>query len=225
MSSLPLPRPHPASAPAGSPDGVGAALLVRARFTSLASLASLAVGIASAACTTSGATVVSAPSVTLPPVAGPGSGRAPGARGADRPSAAGGPAACLQSWALEDAAGSAAQVLIVCGNDVRRTPVTVGPMTRALDPALEVAHERVCSCAARVPSPAFVDLVITAVPADGRASVEPSEPDAALDADVAQGFLACVGSVPVSFARFAADECGGQGATTYVYSLDVELER
>jgi hypothetical protein len=139
--------------------------------------------------------------------------------------AQGGPAACRQSWALEDAAGSATQILVVCGSDVRRAPVTPGAMTRALNPALEVAHERVCACAARVPAPAFVDLVITAVPADGRASVEPSEPDAALDPQVAQGFLACVGSVPVPFARFAVDECGGQGATTYVYSLNVELER
>jgi hypothetical protein len=70
-----------------------------------------------------------------------------------------------------------------------------------------------------------VDLVITAVPAEGRASVEPTDPDASLDPDVAPGFLACVGSIPVSFAKFAADACEGHGATTYVYSLDVELGR
>jgi hypothetical protein len=98
-------------------------------------------------------------------------------------------------------------------------------MARALNPALEVAHERVCSCAQRVRAPAFVDLVITAVPAEGRASVEPSDPDASLDPEVAPGFLACVGSLPVSFAKFPADVCDGNGATTYVYSLDVELTR
>jgi hypothetical protein len=140
-------------------------------------------------------------------------------------SASDAPAACAQSWALEDAAGSSAQILVVCGNDVRREPVTAGAMMRALDPALEVAHERVCTCAQRVRAPAFVDLVITAVPAEGRASLEPSEPDASLDPDVAPGFLACVGSAAVSFEKFSADACDGQGATTYVYSLDVELAR
>jgi hypothetical protein len=160
--------------------------------------------------------VVSAPAV--PSVAG----ARPSSSSTTAPDA---PAACGQSWALEDAAGSSAQILVVCGNDVRREPVTAGAMTRALDPALEVAHERVCTCAQRVRAPAFVDLVITAVPAEGRASVEPSEPDASLDPDVAPGFLACVGSVPVSFAKFSADACDDHGATTYVYSLDVELAR
>ena len=99
-------------------------------------------------------------------------------------------------------------------------------MARALDPALEVAHERVCSCAQRVRAPTFVDLVITAIPAEGRASVEPSDPDASLDPEIsAPGFLACVGSLPVSFAKFSAGACEGNGATTYVYSLDVELTR
>jgi hypothetical protein len=135
------------------------------------------------------------------------------------------PAACGQSWALEDAAGGSSQILVVCGNDVRREPAAAGPMARALDPALEVAHERVCSCAQRVRAPASVDLVITAVPAEGRASVESTDPDASLDPDVAPGFLACVGSIPVSFAKFPADACEGHGATTYVYSLDVELAR
>jgi hypothetical protein len=134
-----------------------------------------------------------------------------------------GPAACGQSWALEDATGSSAQILVVCGNDVRREPVAGGPMARALDPALEVAHERVCSCAHRLRAPASVDLVITAVPAEGRARVEPSEADASLDPDLGPRFLACVGTIPVSFDRFAADACDGHGATTYVYSLDVEL--
>ncbi len=134
-----------------------------------------------------------------------------------------GPAACGQSWALEDAAGSSAQILVVCGNDVRREPVDGGPMARALDPALQAAHERVCSCAGRVRAPAFVDLVITASPSDGHSRVEPSEPDASLDPDVAPGFLACVGSFPVAFPKFAVDACDGHGATTYVYSLSVEL--
>jgi hypothetical protein len=164
----------------------------------------------------------SGPVVSAPAGASP----APAARSSPAsPSSSDAPAACSQSWALEDAAGGASQILVVCGNDVRREPAAAGPMARALDPALEVAHERVCSCAQRVRAPASVDLVITAVPAEGRASVEPTDPDASLDPDVAPGFLACVGSIPVTFAKFPADACEGHGATTYVYSLDVELER
>ena len=166
-----------------------------------------------AACGAHAGPVVSAPAAATPALAQPSSA----------PAAPEGPAACGQSWALEDAAGSSAQILVVCGNDVRREPATPGPMARALDPALEVAHERVCSCAQRVRAPAFVDLVITASPSEGHANVEPSEPDASLDPDVAPGFLACVGSFPVAFSKFAVDACEGHGATTYVYSLNVEL--
>jgi hypothetical protein len=169
-----------------------------------------------AACGAPQGAVISAPAVELPA----------GARPVSTSTAASdAPAACGQSWALEDAAGSSTQILIVCGDGVRREPVTTGNMTRALDPALEVAHERVCSCAQRVRAPAFVELVITSVPAEGHASVEPSEPDVSLDPDVAPGFVACVGSAAVSFAKFPADACEGHGATTYVYSLDVELAR
>lgn len=160
--------------------------------------------------------VVSAPAVVSVPGA---RGSSPAASSSDAP------AACGQSWALEDAAGGSSRILVVCGNDVRREPAAAGPMARALNPALEVAHERVCSCAQRVRAPASVDLVITAVPAEGRATVESTDPDASLDPDVAPGFLACVGSIPVSFAKFPADACEGHGATTYVYSLDVELAR
>jgi hypothetical protein len=166
-----------------------------------------------AACGARSGSVVSAPAATT-------SAGAPASTVVTAPE---GPAACGQSWALEDAAGSSAQILVVCGNDVRREPVDAGPMARALDPALQVAHDRVCSCAARVRAPAFVDLVITASPSDGHASVEPSEPDASLDPDVAPGFLACLGSFPVAFPKFAVDACDGHGATTYVYSLNVEL--
>ncbi len=165
------------------------------------------------ACGARSGPVVSAPAATT-------SARAP-ASAAAAPSE--GPAACGQSWALEDAAGSSAQILVVCGNDVRREPVDGGPMARALDPALQVAQQRVCSCAGRVRVPAFVDLVITASPSDGHASVEPSEPDASLDPDVAPGFLACIGSFPVAFPKFAVDACDGHGMATYVYSLNVEL--
>lgn len=168
------------------------------------------------ACGSRAGPVVSAPAVAT-------SAGAPPASSA--PALPDAPTACGQSWALEDVAGGSAQILVVCGNDVRREPATPGPMARALDPALEVAHERVCSCAQRVRTPAFVDLVITASPSEGHASVEPSEADASLDPDVAPGFLACVGSIPVAFAKFAVDACEGHGATTYVYSLNVELGR
>lgn len=135
----------------------------------------------------------------------------------------GAPVACGQSWALEDAVGAGAQVIVVCGSDVHRVPIQIGAMTRALDPALDASHERVCSCAARMAAPAFVDLVVTALPDEGHASVEPAEPDASLDPQLAQSFAACVGTFVATFPAFAADACGFGGKTKYVYSLDVEL--
>ena len=169
-----------------------------------------------AACAPSPGPVVSAPAA---PAVGPLTGAV-----AMPPLAPGAPAACGQSWELEDAVGGAARVIVVCGSDLRRAAVEVGPMTRALDPALDAARARVCECAARGPAPAFVDLVVTAVPRDGRASVEPGEPDASLDAQVAQRFAACVGSLGVTFPAFEDATCGDGAPAKYVYAMNVELQ-
>jgi hypothetical protein len=130
--------------------------------------------------------------------------------------------ACALPWTLEDVAGGPGRVVVVCGSDVRRQAVESGPMTRAIDPALEPARQRVCSCAARLPLPAFVDLVVTSVPDEGHARVEASEPDEELDADVAAAFVACVGTLSTTFASSHADTCGAEKAT-YVYPLRVDL--
>jgi hypothetical protein len=156
--------------------------------------------------------------------AGASSGEAmtPTAAPAEAPRA---PSACRDSWALEDVPAGDARVLVVCGNDVRREPIVVGAMSRAIDPGLEAAHERVCTCASRMAAPPFVDLVVTAVPDDGRAGVEASEPEGELDPAVASAFVACVGKIAASFPHFAGGACPGGEKTTFVYSFDVELGR
>lgn len=135
------------------------------------------------------------------------------------------PAACRQSWALEDVPAGDARVLVVCGNDVRREPIVVGAMSRAIDPGLESAHQRVCTCASRMATPPFVDLVVTAVPDEGRAGVETSDPEGEVDPGVASAFAACVGKIASSFAPFAGGACPSGEKTTFVYSFDVELGR
>jgi len=135
------------------------------------------------------------------------------------------PPACRQSWALEDVPAGDARVLVVCGNDVRREPIVVGAMSRALDPGLESAHERVCACASRMAAPQFVDLVVTAVPDDGRGGVETSEPEGELDPGVASAFASCVGKIATSFPRFTGGACPDEGKTTFVYSFDIDLGR
>jgi hypothetical protein len=171
-----------------------------------------------AACSAPGS-VVSAPSVA-PTVAAPSTeaprGKATGSR-LDL-------TACSQKWTLEDVEGGAGRVVVVCGNDVRRQDVEPGAMTRAIDPALEPARERVCACAARMTVPAFVDLVVTSSPDEGRARVEPGELDDELDAELAAPFLACVGTVKTTFPRSHADACGADKAT-FVYPLRVDLLR
>ena len=135
------------------------------------------------------------------------------------------PNACRDSWALEDVPAGDARMLVVCGNDVRREPIVVGAMSRAIDPGLESAHQRVCTCASRMAAPQFVDLVVTAVPEEGRAGVETSEPEGEVDPGVASAFAACVGKITASFPRFEGGGCPGAEKTTFVYSFDVELGR
>jgi hypothetical protein len=95
-------------------------------------------------------------------------------------------------------------------------------MARAIDPALEPARERVCSCMARLPPPAFVDLVLTSTPDEGHATVEASEPDEELDSALATAFVACVGRISATFAQSHAAACGTEKATL-VYPFRVEL--
>jgi len=135
------------------------------------------------------------------------------------------PPACRQSWALEDVPAGDARVLVVCGNDIRREPIVVGAMSRAIDPGLESAHERVCTCASRMAAPQFVDLVVTAVPDEGRAGVETSEPEGELDPGVASAFASCVGKIATSFPRFVGGACPDGAKTTFVYSFDIDLVR
>ena len=172
--------------------------------------------LALASCASSPGPIISAPAIP---------GSAPHAVSVARQTvvAPGSPAACGQSWELEDAVGAGARVIVVCGSDLRREPVAVGPMTRALDPALDAARERVCACAARGAAPGTVDLVVTAVPGEGRASVEPGEAEASLDPQVAQAFAGCVGSLGVTFPPFEDATCGDGARVKYVYAMDVEL--
>lgn len=145
--------------------------------------------------------------------------------GGERGEAQRSPNACRQSWALEDVPAGDARVLVVCGNDVRREPIVLGAMSRAIDPGLESAHQRVCTCASRMTAPPFVDLVVTAVPEEGRSGVETSEPEGEVDPGVASAFAACVGKIAATFPRFAGGGCPGGDKTTFVYSFDVELGR
>jgi len=181
-------------------------------------LASLALGLV--ACGAPAGTYVNAPSGP----AGNSSGETAGTSGSQSEGARS-PSACRDSWALEDVPAGDARVLVVCGNDVRREPIVVGAMSRAIDPGLEAAHQRVCTCASRMAAPQFVDLVVTAVPEEGRAGVETSEPEGELDPGVASAFAACVGKVAAKFPSFAGGGCPDGEKTTFVYSFDIELGR
>jgi hypothetical protein len=162
----------------------------------------------------------SAPAVVRAPVAPPGSVAAA--------APASGAAACGQSWRLEDVTAESIRVLVVCAADVRRVPVNASAMARALDPGLALAQQRVCACAARMPTPATFDLVVTAAPSSGSVRVEPSEADDAdesLDASAVTAFRTCVGSFAAAFPPYAVDACEveGESKATYVYALSVEL--
>jgi len=130
--------------------------------------------------------------------------------------------ACALPWTLEDVQGGRGRVVVVCGSDVRRQDLEPGAMTRALEPILESARQRVCSCAARLPVPAYVDLVVTSVPDDGRGSVEEGELDDELDRELATAFMACVGKLTTAVPRAHLEACGPEKATL-VYPLRVDL--
>ena len=162
--------------------------------------------------------------------AGPGSGpvvsapSVPSETPAGRVVAGGGDklTACALPWTLEDVAEGPGRVIVVCASDARREAVQVGPMTKAIDPALEPARQRVCSCAERMRAPAFVDLVVTSFPDEGRATVETGELDEELDPEVGREFYDCVGKLRTPFPPVHTDACGAE-KTRYVYPLHVDL--
>jgi hypothetical protein len=130
--------------------------------------------------------------------------------------------ACALPWTLEDMQGERGKVIITCGNDVNREDLEPGPLARAIEPMLEPGRQRVCACAARMPAPAFVDLVVTSLPDEGRASLEVGELDDELDHDVATAFKACVGQLATAVPRTHVDACGASKATL-TYPLRVDL--
>jgi hypothetical protein len=132
--------------------------------------------------------------------------------------------ACALPWSLETMAEDPGSVIVTCPGDVRREPVKAGPITRAIDPALEPARRRVCDCAEKMAAPAFVDLKVTSAPDDGVASVEADVIDDELEQDSAKAFYACVGTLKVSYPRAHVDTCGGANPT-FVYPLHVDLAK
>jgi hypothetical protein len=167
------------------------------------------------ACAGAGAGVVSAPSVPASTAASPAA--------ASRPDGTGAIDACAQAWTLESA-GDQASVVVVCGTDVRRELLSQSrALGRALAPALEPARKRVCSCVERLPVPPFVDLVITANPDHGRASVEATGDDE-LDPALGPAFVKCIGTVETAFAPVHSPQaCHGAGEATLKYPLRVQL--
>lgn len=130
--------------------------------------------------------------------------------------------ACARPWTLEDVEGGQGRVVVVCDSEVRREDLEPGAMARAIEPILEPARQRVCACASRMPVPAFVDLVVTSLPDEGRASVEVGELDDELDHELATAFMACVGKLTTAVPRAHLPTCGPAKATLK-YPLRVDL--
>jgi hypothetical protein len=137
--------------------------------------------------------------------------------------------ACALDWTLYHASDDSGSVIVVCGNEVRRELLSRSAALRAaIAPALEPARQRVCACAARQLPPPSVDLVITVMPARGRASVEGSVSGEADDeADPARApFIACIGTVAASFPPLQpAGACETGVESTLKYPVHVELAR
>jgi hypothetical protein len=149
----------------------------------------------------------------------------PAATGAPRPPAPPAGAkltACTLPWTLEDMQGDRGKVIVTCGTDVNREDLGPGPLARAIEPVLEPGRQRVCACAMRMPVPAFVDLVVTSSPDEGRASLEVGELDDELDHDVATAFKACVGQLTTAVPRTHIDACQAPKAIL-TYPLRVDL--
>jgi hypothetical protein len=132
-----------------------------------------------------------------------------------------GPTACNEPWAPD---GAAERVVVVCGSEVRREAFDkAGNVARAIAPSLELARERVCVCASRVPPPPHVDLAVRAAPDEGRATVEIEDPEEDLDPTLGPDFVACFGTVVTTFAPLHLDACSGGGNAVLVYPVRVDL--
>lgn len=162
-------------------------------------------------------------------VSAPTEPRAASAEGSQGASAAGDNGAldaCALPWTLESVGGGSSSVVVTCGSDVRRQSLSSSrALSRAIAPALEPARERVCACASRMPVPAFVDLVVTAMPEEGRASVQASDPEDEADAERGPPFVACVGTVVATFSPSKASEVCPGAKAVFSYPLRVELLR
>jgi hypothetical protein len=112
----------------------------------------------------------------------------------------------------------------VCANDVRRQALEdSGEMARALFPALDPAQERVCACTDAVPPPPFIDLVFTAKPDEGRVTVRATEDDD-LDPELGPAFIACIGTVAVTFPPQPAVDACPSGKASFLYPVRLELK-
>jgi hypothetical protein len=111
----------------------------------------------------------------------------------------------------------------MCPGDVRREPLDLtGPVAPTIAPALDPTQSRVCDCAARLHAPAYVDLVFTSRPSEGRVTVEAKDDEDEQDPLLGPPFVACVGTVEVRFAKRPAAACGGAGGSV-VYPVRLEL--
>jgi hypothetical protein len=141
---------------------------------------------------------------------------------ADRPAGSEAPLACGKPWKLE-VIGGEGKVVVVCAHDVRREGFDdSGEIARALFPVLDPARERVCGCVHRGRPPAFVDLVFTARPEEGRV-VAQAESNEELDPDLGPPFVACVGTVVATYAPVPSLVCPGAGKASFVYPVRLEL--
>jgi len=158
-----------------------------------------------------------------PVVSAPSAAHAQSAAGPEaRVAAPEAPAACASPWKL-DFAGGDARVVVVCANDVRREAFDESSViARSLSPALVPARDRVCDCAGRVRAPAFVDLVFTAKPEEGRVTVKAGDED--LDPDLGPAFVACVGALVAAFAPIPSEACPSAGKASFVFPVRLGLE-
>jgi hypothetical protein len=144
----------------------------------------------------------------------------------DRPAASGPalPKVCGSPWSI-GVVGGGEQVVVICSNDVRRTPLASAPqLTSALSPGLDPVRDRVCGCATRLHPPPFIDLVFTAKPEEGTVTVEAKGDDDESDPQLGPPFVACTGSLVARFAHYASAVCSGGGPATLVYPVRLELE-
>lgn len=156
-------------------------------------------------------------------VRAPAAGSAPDGASA-RFAGSGASGACSLPWNLGDVVGGPGGVVVVCGTDARREPLAAsGPTARAISPALEPARERVCGCAARLPAPPHVDLVVRSTPEQGRATVEVSDPEEDMDPQLGPPFAACVGTVTVSYLPSRLDACPDPEKASVLYPFRVDL--